>query len=130
MQDGKLFYEDEFEALALMISSSDKTLKDVAQFLFPHLKMESSYARLKACLNPEKDERLTFGQIVAAMKFCNQFDPLFYACDETFYHRPARKAVEDEEAKLLDAINEAASTLQKAMAQVERLRGSGGAFQK
>ena len=47
------------------------------------MKSDSAYARLKVCLNSEKDERLSFGQIIAAMNFCGQYDPLMYACDET-----------------------------------------------
>lgn len=121
----KLFYEDEFEALNLMVSNSQKTPKELACYLFPHLKPESAYARLKACLNPEKDERLTFGQIVAAMKFCESYDPLMFACDETLHARPDRKAPEDEEVKLVEAINGAAEIMNKAMRQLENLRVRG-----
>jgi hypothetical protein len=121
----KLFYEDEYEALNLMVSNSQKTAKELAVYLFPHLKLDSAYARLKACLNPEKDERLTFGQIIAAMKYCECYDPLMYACDETLHARPDRKAPKDEEVKLVQAINGAADTLQKAMRQLEHLRNRG-----
>lgn len=119
----KLFYDDEFEALALMVSNSERSFKEVAMYLFPHLKPESAYARLKACLNPEKDERLTFGQILAAMTFCNRFDPLMYACDETMHARPDRKAPDDEKVRLVGAINDATVTLAKAMRQLEALQG-------
>lgn len=126
MSQQKLFYEDEFEALQLMISSSERSFKEVAAYLFPHLKPESAYARLKSCLNPDKDERLTFGQIIAAMKFCERFDPLMFACDETLHARPDRKAPEDEEVRLVAAINEASSTLTKAMRQLERMQAARG----
>lgn len=126
MSQQKLFYEDEFEALQLMISGSERSFKEVASYLFPHLKPESAYARLKACLNPEKDERLTFGQILAAMKFCERFDPLVFACDETLHARPDRKAPEDEQVRLVAAINEASSTLTKAMRQLERMQAARG----
>lgn len=118
----KLFYDDEYDAFAQMVANSDKSAKELAVYLFPHLKPESAYARLKACLNPEKDERLTFGQIIAAMRFCGQFDPLYYACDETLHSRPARTAVEAQEIALTDTIASAAGTLQRAMAQLERLQ--------
>lgn len=121
----KLFYEDEYEALNLMVSNSQKSAKELAYFLFPHLKPESAYARLKSCLNPEKDERLTFGQIIAAMKFCECYDPLMFACDETLHARPDRKAPEDEEVKLVEAINGAADVMNKAMRQLENLRTRG-----
>lgn len=126
MQD-KLFFEDEYEALNLMISNSGKTAKELAVFLFPHLKMDSAYARLKACLNSEKDERLTFGQIIAAMKFCERYEPLMYACDETLHARPDRRAPKDEEVRLVEAMNSASSMLAKAMKQLEVLRQQGAA---
>lgn len=126
MQD-KLFFEDEYEALNLMISNSGKTSKELAVFLFPHLKMDSAYARLKACLNSEKDERLTFGQIIAAMKFCERYEPLMYACDETMHARPDRRAPKDEEVRLVEAMNSASSMLAKAMKQLEVLRQQGAA---
>ena len=121
---GKLFFEDEYEALNLMISNSGKTAKEVAGFLFPHMKPDSAYARLKSCLNPDKDERLTFGQIVAAMNFCCCYEPLMYACDETLRSRPDRKAPEDEEVRLVEAINAAASTLNKAMSALDRIQSN------
>lgn len=123
---GKLFYEDEFEALNLMISNSNKTHKELAAFLFPHLKAESAYARLKSCLNAEKDERLTFGQIIAAMKLCENYEPLMCACDETLHARPDRKAPEDEAVKLVEAINSAADVMSKAMRQLEHLQTTNG----
>ncbi|MEN6629846.1 MAG: hypothetical protein ABFC42_09390 [Sulfuricella sp.] len=120
----KLFYEDEYEALNLMVSNSGKSAKELAVYLFPHMKMDSAYARLKSCLNSDKDERLTFGQIIAAMNFCGQYEPLMYACDETLHARPDRKAPEDEQVRLVEAINSAANVMQKAMAQLEHLQNS------
>jgi len=118
----KLFYEDEYEALNLMVSNSRKSAKELAVFLFPHMKMDSAYARLKSCLNAEKDERFTFGQILAAMKFCECYDPLMYACDETLHARPDRKAPEDEEVRLVEAITGAADVMNKAMLQLDMLQ--------
>ena len=97
----KLFYDDEFDALAQVIANSDKPFKQCAAFLFPHLKPESQYARLKACLNAEKDERLTFGQIIALCKFCEAYDALHFMADELEHDRPAKRAPEDELTKLL-----------------------------
>lgn len=122
MDTGRLFYDDEFDALNTMVSSSDKTTKELAVFLFPHLKPESAYARLKSCLNPEKDERLTFGQIIAAMRFCNRFDPIYFACDETLHGRPEIKAPEDEEAKLAMVIGEAANVMDRALKKLENMQ--------
>lgn len=124
----KTIYDDEYEALAQMIANSDKTAKELAVYLFPHMKLESAHARLRACLNPEKDERLTFGQIIAAMRFCGTFDPLMYACDETLHARPDRKSAEDQAARIADVIDGATATLNtalKALAQLQHSQGKG-----
>jgi hypothetical protein len=118
----KLWFEDEFEALNLMVSNSQKTSKELAGYLFPHLKPDSAYSRLRACLNPEKDERLTLGQVIAAMKFCESYEPLLFVCDETLHARPTRVSPKDEEVKLVEAISGAAETLNKAMRQLENLK--------
>lgn len=127
---GSLFFEDEYEALNLMVSNSSKSSKELAGYLFPHLKLDSAYARLKACLNPEKDERLTFGQIIAAMNFCECYEPLMFACDETMHARPDRKAPEDEEVRLVEAMNNAATVMQKAMRQLEHLQVKSATLRK
>lgn len=118
----KLFYDDMHEALQLMVSSSGKTIKEVAGFLWPDMKPESAYAKLKACLSPTGDEQLRFGQVVALMKFCNSYEPLEYVCDETMHARPARKAPEDDVVSLAEIIQNAADTMTKAMGQLERVQ--------
>lgn len=122
----KTIYEDEFDALAQMISSSEKSAKEVAAFLYPHMKLESAHARLRACLNPEKDERLTFGQIIAAMRFCGSFDPLMYACDETLHARPDRKAAGDQAARIAETIDSATATLNVALKALAKLQAQSG----
>lgn len=120
-------YDDEYEALNMMVSNSAKTTKELACYLYPHLKPESAYARLKSCLNPDRDERLTFGQIIAAMNFCECYDPLFHACDATMHERPDRKSPDDERVKLAAMIKGAADTMERAMMQLESLqRREGG----
>jgi len=118
----KLFYDDEHEALQLMVSNSGKTIKEVAHFLWPDMKPDSAYAKLKACLNPKGDEQFKFGQVIALMRFCNSYEPLEYVCDETMHARPARKAPEDDVVTIAEIIEGAADTMTKAMAQLERLQ--------
>lgn len=118
----KLFFEDEHEALQLMVSNSGKSIKEIACFLWPDMKPESAYAKLKACLNPKGDENFRFGQVIALMKFCNSYEPLEYACDETMHARPDRKAPEDDIVKLSETIQSAADVLAKATAALDRLQ--------
>jgi hypothetical protein len=97
----KLFYDDEFDALSQTITNSEKSFKECAAFLFPHLKAESQYARLKACLNASKDERLTFGQIIALCRFCGSYDALYFMADELQHDRPIYRAPQDELQELI-----------------------------
>ncbi|HEX8895272.1 MAG TPA: hypothetical protein VF783_18240 [Terriglobales bacterium] len=118
----KLFYDDEHEALQLMVSNSGKTIKEVAQFLWPDMKPDSAYAKLKACLNPKGDEQFKFGQVIALAKFCNSYEALEYFCDETMHARPVRKAPEDDVVTLSEIIQGAADTIAKATVALDRIQ--------
>lgn len=122
----KLFYDDEFDAIRQAISDSGKPFKLVAAHMFPDMKPESAYAKLKRCTDSSGDERLTFGQVVRLMAYCECYDPLMYACDETLHARPDRKAPEDEAVKLVEAINSAANTMERAMKALDHIKGRGG----
>jgi len=122
----KLFYDDEYDAIATAIGSSGKTFKEVAQYMFPDMKSESAYARLKDCCNPTGTQRLSFGQTVRLMSFCESYDPLYYACDDTLHARPDRKAPEDEAVMLVEAINSAAHTMERAMKALDHIKARGG----
>lgn len=122
----KLFYDDEFDAIATAIGDSGKSFKEVANYMFPDMKTESAYARLKACCSVTGDQRLTFGQVVRLMNFCESYDPLLYACDDTLHARPDRKAADDEAVKLVEVINAAANTMNRAMKAIDQLKARGG----
>jgi len=122
----KLFYDDEFDAIATAIGDSGKPFKIVAGYMFPDMKPESAYARLKECVSPTGDQRLTFGQVIRLMTYCECYDPLMHACDETLHARPDRKAPEDEAVKLVEVIASAANTMERAMKAMEHLKARGG----
>lgn len=122
----KLFYDDEFDAIATAIGNCGKDFKTVAAFMFPDMKPESAYARLKSCCSPTGDQRLTFGQVIRLMQFCECYDPLMHACDETLHARPDRKAPEDEAIKLAEVINGAAQTLERAAKALDHIKARGG----
>lgn len=122
----KLFYDDEFDAIARAISESGKPFKLVAAHIFPDMKPDSAYARLKECASVTGDQRLTFGQVLRLMEFCERYDPLMHACDETLHARPDRKAPEDEAVQLVEAINAAAYTMERAMKALDHIKVRGG----
>lgn len=67
-------------------------------------------------------EKLFYDDEFEAMRFCGRYDPLMFACDETWHARPDRKAPEDEQVRLVESISTASDTLQKAMKQLDRLQ--------
>ena len=122
----KLFYDDEFDAIATAIGNSGKPFKLVAAHIFPDMKPESAYARLKECCSPIGDQRLTFGQVVRLMQYCESYDPLLYVCDETLHARPDRKAPQDELVNLTEVIHGAADTMNRALKAIEHIQARGG----
>ncbi|CAN7704606.1 hypothetical protein LJR066_005723 [Acidovorax sp. LjRoot66] len=124
----KTLYDDEFDAIATAIGNSGKPFKLVAAHMFPDMKAESAYARLKDCCNPTGTQRLSFGQVLRLMQFCGCYDALYYACDETLHARPDRKAPEDHVVRLAEIIDTATATMNaalKALAQVQQSQGKG-----
>lgn len=119
--DVPLFYDDEFHAIRAAIEDG-RGYKETAAHLWPGMKIESAYARLKACTHLSGDQRLRFGEIVEVMRFNSRFDPLYFACDETMHHRPGPKAPEDEEAKIVSAIEGASATLDRALKALDSLK--------
>jgi hypothetical protein len=118
----KMFFEDSDEALQLMVSNSGKSIKEISSFLWPEMKPESAYAKLKSCLNPKGDENFRFNQVIALMKFCNSYEPLEFICDETMHARPDRKLPEDDIVRLSETIQNAADVLAKATVALDRIQ--------
>lgn len=116
-----LLYDDEFHALRTCIEQG-KGYEKTAAHLWPGMKLNSAYAKLKACTAEAGDQRLKFREIVELMRFNDMYDVLYYICDETLHNRPTQKKPEDEEAKLASVIDGAAATLESAMKALERVR--------
>ena len=122
----KLFYDDEFDAISRAIGESGKPFKLVAAHLFPDMRPESAYARLKQCCSPTGDQRLTFGQAIRLMTYCEHYDPLMHACDETLHARPDRKAPAEEAIVLVEVISSATVTIERALRALDHIKARGG----
>lgn len=121
-----LFYDDEYHSLRVMIEHG-RGYKQTASFLWPDMKSESSYARLKNCVQrPEKGEHLKFGEILAAMRFNGRFDPILHACDENNFHHPKKKAPQEEALDLIGREERLLDELKRIMARREKLAAQGG----
>lgn len=118
---GRLFYDDEFQALRDTIENG-KDYKATATHLWPGMKPESAYAKLKACTNEKGDQRLKFREYIAVMVFNEQFDVLHYMADECLHTRPQPKAPADEQAKLAQVIEAAGGTLERALKALDNMK--------
>ena len=129
MNQEKLFYDDELQAVRNTVERG-KGYKATAMFLWPSMKLESAYARLKNCCErPEKGEFLKFGEVIAVMIFNDQFDALYHVCDQTSHARPVRVSHTDEQARLVTVIEQTGDTLARALDQLQRLKQQGPPLQ-
>jgi hypothetical protein len=118
---GRLFYDDEFQALRDVVELGHGYPK-TAGHLWPGMKPESAYAKLKACCNEHGDQRLKFREYIAVMIFNERFDVLYFASDECSHTRPIPRAPADEEAKLAQVIESAGDTLERALKALDNVR--------
>ena len=120
-----LWYDTDADAINAAIQHSGKSAKAVASALWPSMKMDSAYARLKNALRSDKDEKLSFAEVIFICRETGNFDPILYACDELSLHRPVIKAPADEQQELLSTIQRQQQQLLQTMARFERqqLRG-------
>lgn len=125
MDTGELFYDDEHHALRKVIEEG-RGYKKTAAHLFPDMKPESAYAKLKHAVNGTNGEQLRYGQVIEACRFNDRYDPLFFMCDELGHQRPPRKIVKDEQARLVQVIESATDTTRKALEALEQLRRDSG----
>lgn len=116
----KLFYGDENEALRAAIENG-KGYKATAAYLYPSLKPDTAYARVKACVNDEKDAKFSLGEIIALCNFNGRFDPFMYSADETHHDRPTARAPEDMEAQLMREYINAVEKQSRLADRMERL---------
>lgn len=120
MKQKPLFYDDWREALAACIQDSGKEWKQVANHLWPSMKMDSAYAKLKNCLKNDGDEKLGVGEALEIMRFCGEFDLLYHLADETSHDRPATRAPRDQEAELQREYIRMAERMLKLHEQMQR----------
>lgn len=97
-----LFYETAADALGSCIQAAGG-FKRVAGQLWPSMKAESAYARLKACLDDAKHERLSPDEIIGIAKMAREQGCHAWAqfvATELGYAAPVALDPEDERAAL------------------------------
>jgi hypothetical protein len=123
MQAGyKLFFEDSRHALRDVIENG-KGYKATALHLWHTMNPDSAYARLKACTKDGGDQKLEFDEGIAVMLFNERFDVLMHICDRCHHDRPAQRAPADLQHEIVQTIEHATETLDRALAALRRLEG-------
>lgn len=117
------FHASAEDATLAAIHKSGKPLKAIAHDLWPSLKMDTAYSRLRGCLNHERPEKLTADEHLAIARLCGQFDFLHYCAQECQHSRPEPVTPEDELAVLLRTVSAQAPGLIEALKTIEKIRG-------
>lgn len=121
MDQEQLWYDSAEEAVNAAIVRSGKKPKEVANALWPGMKMDSAYARLKNALRGDKPEKLTLDEIIQICRVTDRFDPLYYMADELSHGRPQPRAPEDEQADLAHEAARLAQSVQQLMRRFDHI---------
>ena len=115
------FHASAEDATSAAIHKSGKAMKALAYELWPSLKMDSAYARLRGCLNPERPEKLSADEHLALARLTGQYDFLHYCAQELHHSRPEPVAPQDEAATLKRQMLELGSEMKGLFARLERI---------
>ncbi|MFP4155939.1 MAG: hypothetical protein ACLFSG_09615 [Halothiobacillaceae bacterium] len=115
------FYACAEDATQAAIHKSGKPLKAVAYELWPALKMDTAYSRLRGCLNHDRPEKLTADEHLMVARITNQFDFLHYCAQELHHTRPEPVAPEDEAAALKREMLRLGADMKGLFARLEQI---------
>ena len=117
------FHASAEDATAAAIHKSGKAMKQIAADLWPSLKMDTAYARLRGCLNADRPEKLSADEHLLAARLCEQYDFLHYCAVELHHSKPEPVAPEDERARLQREFVESTRALTKLAERIESIGG-------
>lgn len=123
MEQMPAFYDDHFQALRAAIESG-QGYKKTANHLWPSMKPESAYARLKNCTSGTADQKLDLAEVATLCQFNGRYDPLMWLCDETMHSRPAQRNAKDLARDLAAQIQESAESQKRTLVKLEQLLAS------
>lgn len=124
MEQTSLFFESIADAIDGAIRATGG-YKQVALDLWPSLKLDTAYARLKAALNPDKHEKLSPEELVWLLRRARdkgQHGAFYWLCDELGYTRPAPVEPADAVAETQRQLDELLTRAQLITNKLARLR--------
>ncbi len=107
------FHETAEDATNTAIIRSGKPFKDVAHAIWPSLKIDMAYARLKNCLRPDAREVLHADDHIYIANYVGQHDFLYYCAQRCHPSRPDPVKPEDEQAELMHEFNDSVTRLEE-----------------
>lgn len=123
MNQDQLFYDNENDALRTCIAASGG-VKVVAGKLWPSMKPTTAYARLAACLEEGRNEKLTFAEIIQVARLAREAGChalMSYMGAELAYDvKPV--APKDELAAALEAFDSKADEILRVIQAVQRAK--------
>lgn len=125
-QQEQLFHETWEEVLNDLILALGGH-KRVAGELWPSLAQPTAYARIKACLSPDKPEKFSPGEVIWLLRRARAKGlhlGMHWLCDELGYSRPAPIEPKDQEAEIARHLDTSIENLEGLLARVERIRAA------
>lgn len=123
MNQEKLFHESWENALHATVVALGG-YKKVAGDLWPAMKLDSAYAKLKGCLNEEKEsEKLTLSEIEAITRKGREIgvdSSAYHFCASTGYDKPKPVNPAEKKAELMEQVVLTGEVLKGLFAQLER----------
>jgi hypothetical protein len=122
-EQAKLFYEDINDAIGTTVMALGG-YKKVGYMLWPNMKIESAYARLKVCVAPNGDQKLDQEEVQTLIREgrkvgCHAI--MQFLCDDASYESPKPKEPEDELAQLLREFNTTGKRLENVGERITQL---------
>jgi len=126
MEQIPAFYDDHFAALRRAIEDG-QGYKKTAAHLWPAMKPESAYARLKNCVqgaDGHSEQKLDLHEVLVLCQFNGRFDPLYWLCDESLHARPMQRKAEDVAKTIAAQIDDSVMSLTRLMTRLEAIKES------
>jgi len=120
-----LWHDDVYEALGTDVQASGGN-KVVGSILWAEKSPDKAGEHLANCLNRHRAEKLDAEQIIfiiAESRKHNSFATIWFIADQANFTKPEPIEPEDQKAKLQREYIEAAKSMQKIAAGIERLSG-------
>ena len=115
------FHETAEDATSKSISDSKMTYEQVANTLWPHMKLNSAYARLKNALREDAREVLTADQHLFIANLTGQYHFLYYCAQHCHHSQPDPVAPADEKAALQHDFNESVTRLEELAQRIQHV---------